>query len=160
MADDKRDPKTGHILDEDGNPVKYVGEYSGKHPNSLKNLVSFGDARDPQAAREKGLETRRRNKEEREAMQTAVKAFQDLNIEVPDSETVLKIAMTKAIASNDMDEATRIAALLMPYEKPKLASQEVTLDNRLDDKTDDELAALAAELGLKVEDNNDEDKPN
>ena len=123
---------------------------SGTHPNSLKNLVSFDNAKDANAMREKGLETRRRNKAEREAMQQAVKAFQELDISVPDSETVLKIAMTKAIAANDMDEATRIAALLMPYEKPKLASQEISLENKLDDKSDEELEELAAELGIVV----------
>ena len=130
---------------------------SGTHPNSLKNLVSFDNAKDANAMREKGLETRRRNKAEREAMQQAVKAFQELDISVPDSETVLKIAMTKAIAANDMDEATRIAALLMPYEKPKLASQEISLENKLDDKTDEELEEMAAQLGLVVDNTGTDD---
>jgi hypothetical protein len=124
---------------------------NGKHPNSLKNLVSFHNAKDANAMREKGLETRRRNKAEKEAMQAAVKAFTEVGVEVPDSETVLKIAMAKAISVNDMDEATRIAALLMPYEKPKLASQEISLDNKLDDKSDEELEELAASLGLVVD---------
>ena len=108
MTEDEfeRCPKTGHILDDDGNPVKYIGKYSGMSPNSLKNLVSFGDARDPEEARRKGLETRQRNREEKEAMQQAVKAFQELDIEVPNAETVMRIAMSKAISVGDMDEAT------------------------------------------------------
>ena len=141
MSDDKKDGPPDGI---------YKGEWSGKHPNSLKNLVSFGEARDPEAMRKKGLETRRRNKAEREAMQQAVQAFQDLDIKVPDSETVLKIAMSKAIAAGDMDEATRIAALLMPYEKPKLASQEVAISQGVSDKTDEELEDLAKQMGLVV----------
>ena len=50
-----------------------------------------------------------------------------------------------------MDEATRIATLLMPYEKPKLAAQDISISNDVGDKTDEELAALAKEFGLDLE---------
>lgn len=125
----------------------------GKHPNSLKSLVPIGTkGLDANELREKGLEVRKRNSEERAKMKNAVRAFQDLKIEIPDSETVLKIAMSKAIAENDMDEATRIAALLMPYEKPKLASQDISVTSDVSDKTDAELAALLEEFAKSDED--------
>ena len=121
------------------------------HSNSLKNLVKFGHGKDPNEAREAGLEVRRKNAKEREAMKLAVAAFKDLSVPMPDSETVLKIAMAKAIAMEDMDEATRLATLLMPYEKPKLASQEVKMETTIEEKSDEELQDMARSLGLVVD---------
>ena len=124
----------------------------GVHPNSLNNLRKFGTKEnDPSAAGKKGAVVREQKRAERKLMEQAVRAFKDLNMDIPDSETVLKIAMAKAIYNNDMDEATRIAALMMPYEKPKLASQEVHLETSIEDKTDDELHELAGQLGLVVD---------
>ena len=124
---------------------------SGHHPNSLANLKSWKDSGAAEAARLKGLETRRRNKEEREAMKHAVAAFKDLGqADLPPAVEVLRIAMTKAIAASDMDEATRLAALIAPYETPKLASQEITQNVTMTEQSDEELASLAKELGVDL----------
>ena len=122
----------------------------GTNPNSLKNLKPqrFGHEVDPAIAQAKGVEIRKQNAAERKAMQTAVEAFIEKKVEVPSAEDVLKIVMAKAIVDNDLDEASRIATLLMPYEKPKLAAQELNVTQDVSDKTDEELVALAKEFGL------------
>ena len=126
------------------------------HPNSLANLrpIKAGDPEGTARAnhmREKGLETRRKNKEEREAMQAAVKAFQDLGVDhLPKAVDVLRISMAKAISDGDPDEITRLAALIAPYETPKLASQEVSQTVTYEGKTEEELLALAEELGVDI----------
>ena len=126
----------------------------GVHPNSLKNLRSFADPEHANAAREAGLEKRRRNAEEREAMRFAIEAFQGLKVDIPPAVEVLRIAMSKAIRDEDMDEVTRLAALIAPYETPKLASKEVTVNDGLAEKTDAELAQLAKEFGVNLKEIN------
>ena len=125
------------------------------HPNSLKNLVTFKDPEHANKAREAGLEVRRRNKAEKDAMKAAIEAYKDLKVDVPSAVEVLKIAMSKAILDNDMDEVTRLAALIAPYETPKLASKEVTVNEGYSDSTDAELAALAEELGVSLDEKRD-----
>ena len=127
-------------------------------PNSLKNLKPqrFGHEVDPREAQAKGVEAKKQNAAERKAMQTAVEAFIDKKVEVPSAEDVLKIVMAKAIVDNDLDEASRIATLLMPYEKPKLAAQDLTVTQDVSDKTDAELIALAKEFGLYEPDEEDQ----
>ena len=44
----------------------------------------------------------------------------------------------------------RLANLLLPYEKPKLASQEVQLSSGVSDASDKELADLAKQMGIVV----------
>lgn len=123
---------------------------NGKHPNSLANLRSFTDADRANIAREKGLETRRKNKARRDAMQQALAAFKGLSEEeIPTGIDVLRVAMMEAMARDDADEVTRLAAIIAPYETPKLASKEVTVNDNLGDKSDDELAELVREFGLK-----------
>ena len=124
------------------------------HPNSLKNLRKIKSPEMAEEYRERGLETRRQNIAEKEAMKAAIRAYGDLNMDVPPAVEVLKIAMAKAIMENEMDEVTRLAALIAPYETPKLASKEVTVHDGFSDKTDEELAQLAAEFGVDLKELN------
>ena len=124
------------------------------HPNSLKNLRKIKSPEMAEEYRERGLETRRQNIAEKEAMKAAIRAYGDLNMDVPPAVEVLKIAMAKTIMENEMDEVTRLAALIAPYETPKLASKEVTVHDGFSDKTDEELAQLAAEFGVDLKELN------
>ena len=119
----------------------------------LQNLKPIDSAERANELREKGLETRRRNKAEREAMKETLELFKSMGTdEVPQGVDVLRIAMAKAIMQEDLDEATRLAALIAPYETPKLAAQEINVTNEVADKSDEELAALAKEFGLDLDD--------
>ena len=119
----------------------------------LQNLKPIDSAERANELREKGLETRRRNKAEREAMKETLELFKSMGTdEVPQGVDVLRIAMAKAIMQEDLDEATRLAALIAPYETPKLAAQEISVTNEVADKSDEELAALAKEFGLDLDD--------
>ena len=124
----------------------------------LNNLRPIDSAERANELREKGLEVRRKNKAEREAMKETLELFKSMKLdEVPQGVDVLRIAMTKAIMQEDMDEATRLAALVAPYETPKLAAQEITQNVTHSDATDEELARLAEELGVSLDDVHDED---
>ena len=126
----------------------------GKHPNSLKNLKTINTPEMAEKMRQKGLITRQRKKEEREAMAAAIDAYESLKLDMPPAVEILRIAMAKAMVEEDMDEMTRLATLLAPYETPKLASKEVTVNDGLAEKTDAELAQLAKEFGVNLKDLN------
>ena len=92
---------------------------------SLKNLRPNWDSESAKAAQKKGVEQRKINKEAREKLKltleelklTQEEVFKDIDI---DALTVLKLAMTKAVEIDDMDEATRLATILAEYQNPKL----------------------------------------
>ena len=124
---------------------------NGNHPNSLKELKPWTRER-AQAAQKKSVEARARNTAAREAMAEALQIFRKLKIEeIPSAVDVLKINMAKAIQDDDMDEAARMAMALAPYETPKLAAQDINVSSDASDKTDAELAALAKEFGLNLD---------
>ena len=131
-----------------------MADKRGKHPNSLKNLKTINTPEMAEKMRQKGLETRLRKKQEREEMAAAIEAFAHLKLDMPPAVEILRIAMAKAMVEEDMDEMTRLATLLAPYETPKLASKEVTVNDGLADKTDAELAQLAKEFGVNIKDIN------
>ena len=92
---------------------------------SLKNLRPNWDSESAKEAQKKGVEQRKINKEAREKLKltleelklTQEEVFKDIDI---DALTVLKLAMTKAVEIDDMDEATRLATILAEYQNPKL----------------------------------------
>lgn len=95
------------------------------NPKSMENLRPNWTSETAKAAQEKGLETRRKNKEAREKLKltlaelklTKEEVFKDNDIDALD---VLKLAMTKAVQEEDMDEATRLATIIAEYQAPKL----------------------------------------
>ena len=53
---------------------------------------------------------------------------------------VLKLAMTKAVQADDMDEATRLAAIIAEYQAPKLQRVDQTsVELNTDDIPDEDL---------------------
>ena len=69
--------------------------------------------------------------------------------EVPAALDVLKIAMTKALAAEDMDEATRLATVLAEFEAPKLQRQDITQVTQTSDMTDEQLQRALEDMDLE-----------
>jgi len=61
---------------------------------------------------------------------------------------VMRMAIHKAIAEDNYEDAARYASLLAEYENPKLARIEQTNTNRTADLTDEELQAIITKEGL------------
>ena len=136
--------------------MKHKGK--GSNPNSLKNLKPIRDAKRANELREKGIEVRKENTERRQQLRRDVQDFRKLNLdptEMPPAVEVLRAQMVKAISEGDMDEATRMATILAPYETPKLAAQELNVSTDVSEKTDAELEALAKEFGISLGDEGD-----
>lgn len=117
-------------------------KYKNMKPNTLKNLRPFtreGAIKGQKAS----VESRKRNKAAREALKMTAKEWKALGSEfgkeVPPALDVLKIAMTKALANEDMEEATRLATVLAEFEAPKLQRQDITQVTSTADLTDDQL---------------------
>ena len=69
--------------------------------------------------------------------------------DAPAALDVLKIAMTKALAAEDMDEATRLATVLAEFEAPKLQRQDITQVTQTTDMTDEQLQKALDEMDLE-----------
>ncbi|MAJ23775.1 MAG: hypothetical protein CMI75_08375 [Candidatus Pelagibacter sp.] len=120
------------------------------HPNSLNNLRPFTK----EGAREgqkNSVLARKANKEAREALKLSLNDWKSLRDEIKDEAPgaldVLRIAMSKAIGQNDMEEATRVATILAEFEAPKLQRQDINQVTKTADLTDDELEKAIQDLG-------------
>ena len=120
------------------------------HPNSLNNLKPFTREGAREGQRNSVI-ARKANKEAREALKMSMKDWQELRDDVkeeaPSALDVLRIAMIKAISVEDMDEATRLAAVLAEFEAPKLQRQDITQVTKTCDLSDEELEQALKELG-------------
>lgn len=121
------------------------------HPNSLANLKPRHDQEHMKKMLEKRQEARIKQKESREAMKEIISLVnalsEDLIESVPQGLTIMKIAMLKAMSTDDMAEASRLAAIIAEYEQPKLQRTEnINTNFDFTDLTDEELAAEMARL--------------
>jgi len=119
------------------------------HPNSLANLKRLT----PETARVnqvKSVEAKKANIAAREAMKLNAKHFQEVMEELPklSSLDIMRMAIHKAIAEDNYEDAARYAALLAEYEQPKLARIEQTNTNRTADLSDEELQEIIRKEGL------------
>ena len=57
--------------------------------------------------------------------------------------------MTKALAVEDMDEATRLATVLAEFEAPKLQRQDITQVTQTSDMTDEQLQRALEDMDLE-----------
>ena len=119
------------------------------HPNSLKNLRPFTKEGAREGQRNSVL-SRKANKEAREALKISMSDWRnlkdDLSEETPSALDVLRIAMVKAISSEDMEEATRLASILAEFEAPKLQRQDINQVTKTSDLTDEELEQAIQEM--------------
>ena len=122
------------------------------HPNSLNNLRPF-TREGARAGQKNSVIARKANKEAREALKLTINDWKALKDEVkedaPAALDVLKIAMTKALAVEDMDEATRLATVLAEFEAPKLQRQDITQVTQTSDMTDEQLQKALEEMDLE-----------
>ena len=122
------------------------------HPNSLKNLRPF-TREGARAGQKNSVISRKANKEAREALKLTLNDWKALKDEVKDDAPaaldVLKIAMTKALAAEDMDEATRLATVLAEFEAPKLQRQDITQITQTSDMTDEQLQRALEDMDLE-----------
>ena len=122
------------------------------HPNSLKNLRPFSKE-GARAGQKNSVIARKANKEAREALKLTLNDWKALKEEVQDDAPaaldVLKIAMTKALSVEDMDEATRLATVLAEFEAPKLQRQDINQVTKTADLTDEELQEALDDIEIQ-----------
>ena len=119
---------------------------------SLKNLRPHWNSETAREAQKKGVEQRKINKEAREKLKLTLEELKLTQDEVfdkvdVDALSVLKLAMTKAVQADDMDEATRLATIIAEYQAPKLQRVDQTnLELSTDNLSDEELDKMINEL--------------
>ena len=122
------------------------------HPISLKNLRPFSKE-GARAGQKNSVIARKANKEAREALKLTLNDWKALKEEIKDDAPaaldVLKIAMTKALSVEDMDEATRLATVLAEFEAPKLQRQDINQVTKTADLTDEELQEALDDIELQ-----------
>ena len=122
------------------------------HPNSLKNLRPFSKE-GARAGQKNSVIARKANKEAREALKLTLNDWKALKEEIKDDAPaaldVLKIAMTKALSVEDMDEATRLATVLAEFEAPKLHRQDINQVTKTADLTDEELQEALDDIEIQ-----------
>ena len=122
------------------------------HPNSLKNLRPFSKE-GARAGQKNSVIARKANKEAREALKLTLNDWKALKEEIKDDAPaaldVLKIAMTKALSVEDMDEATRLATVLAEFEAPKLQRQDINQVTQTTDMTDEQLQKALEEMDIE-----------
>lgn len=121
----------------------------GFNPKSLENLKRIT----PETARANQLKSvvaKQANIAAREQFKLNAKNFIQVMDELPKLSPldVMRMAIHKAIAEDNYEDAARYASLLAEYENPKLARIEQTNTNRTADLTDEELQAIIAKEGL------------
>ena len=131
--------------------------YKNYNPKSLKNLNGSWTTESARAAQKKGVETRKANKEAREAAKMSMAEWRLYKEDVLDqtdmtSLDVLKIMMIKAVARDDTDTALDIAKTLAEFEAPKLARVDQTnVEIQAEELSDSELEELLQQAGQNAD---------
>ena len=126
------------------------------NPKSLENLrPRRGPQWTPEQAKEmhaRGLEKRLLNKEKKEKLKETYELWNKLKLEgkIPNSIEVMEMAMTEALASQNLEDAAKYAQMVAPYRAPKLAVIEQNITADIKSISDDELHKLILAEGLKV----------
>jgi len=121
----------------------------GFNPKSLENLKRIT----PETARANQLKSvvaKQANIAAREQFKLNAKNFIQVMDELPKLSPldVMRMAIHKAIAEDNYEDAARYASLLAEYENPKLARIEQTNTNRTADLSDEELQEIIRKEGL------------
>jgi len=107
---------------------------------SLENLKTINSPEMAEEYRLKGLEVRRKNKENRELAKQTIMAMKEMGEDAPDAIQALNYVLVQAMENNDQEQIVKVASILAEYQAPKLSRQDVTQTN-LDvaDLSDEEL---------------------
>jgi hypothetical protein len=116
--------------------------------NSLNNLEKIESSEMANEYRLRGLETRRKNKEQRELAKHTIMAMKSMGDDAPDAIQALNYVLVKAMEDDDSEQIVKVASILAEYQVPKLSRQDVTQTNiDAGDLSDEELQNELDKLG-------------
>jgi len=115
---------------------------------SLSNLEKIQSSEMANEYRLRGLETRRKNKEQRELAKNTIMAMKSMGDDAPNAIEALNYVLVRAMEDDDSEQIVKVASILAEYQAPKLSRQDVTQTNiDAGDLTDEELQAELDKLG-------------
>jgi hypothetical protein len=116
--------------------------------NSLNNLEKIESSEMANEYRLRGLETRRKNKEQRELAKHTIMAMKSMGDDAPNAIEALNYVLVKAMEDDDSEQIVKVASILAEYQAPKLSRQDITQTNvDAGDLSDEELQAELDKLG-------------
>jgi len=116
--------------------------------NSLNNLEKIQSSEMANEYRLRGLETRRKNKEQRDLAKNTIMAMKSMGDDAPNAIEALNYVLVKAMEDDDSEQIVKVASILAEYQAPKLSRQDVTQTNiDAGDLTDEELQEELDRLG-------------
>jgi len=115
---------------------------------SLSNLEKIQSTEMANEYRLRGLETRRKNKEQRELAKNTIMAMKSMGDDAPNAIEALNYVLVKAMEDDDSEQIVKVASILAEYQAPKLSRQDVTQTNiDAGDLSDEELQEELDKLG-------------
>ena len=97
--------------------------------NSLNNLEKIASTEMANEYRLRGLETRRKNKEQRDLAKNTILAMKSMGDDAPNAIEALNYVLVKAMEDDDSEQIVKVASILAEYQAPKLSRQDVTQTN-------------------------------
>ena len=97
--------------------------------NSLNNLEKIESSEMANEYRLRGLETRRKNKEQRDLAKNTILAMKSMGDDAPNAIEALNYVLVKAMEDDDSEQILKVASILAEYQAPKLSRQDVTQTN-------------------------------
>jgi hypothetical protein len=115
---------------------------------SLSNLEKIESSEMANEYRLRGLETRRKNKEQRDLAKHTIMAMKSMGDEAPNAIEALNYVLVKAMEDDDSEQIVKVASILAEYQAPKLSRQDITQTNvDAGDLSDEELQDELDKLG-------------
>jgi len=115
---------------------------------SLSNLEKIQSSDMANEYRLRGLETRRKNKEQRDMAKNTILAMKSLGEDAPDAMQALNYVLVKAMEDDDSEQIIKVASILAEYQAPKLSRQDITQTNiDAGELSDEELQEEMDKLG-------------
>jgi hypothetical protein len=116
--------------------------------NSLNNLEKIESSEMANEYRLRGLETRRKNKEQRDLAKNTIMAMKSMGDDAPNAIEALNYVLVKAMEDDDSEQIVKVASILAEYQAPKLSRQDITQTNvDAGDLSDEELQEELDKLG-------------
>ena len=116
--------------------------------NSLNNLEKIQSSEMANEYRLRGLETRRKNKEQRDLAKNTIMAMKSMGDDAPNAIEALNYVLVKAMEDDDSEQIVKVASILAEYQAPKLSRQDITQTNvDAGDLSDEELQDELDKLG-------------
>jgi len=116
--------------------------------NSLNNLEKIESSEMANEYRLRGLETRRKNKEQRDLAKNTIMAMKSMGDDAPNAIEALNYVLVKAMEDDDSEQIVKVASILAEYQAPKLSRQDITQTNvDAGDLSDEELQNELDKLG-------------